>query len=154
IPEAIAQMLLKLLAKSADERYQTASGLESDWRRCLKQWEATARIDPFILGEDDAPDHLLIPEKLYGRDRELAALRASHDEVMTAGVPILILLAGYAGVGKSALVYEYQRELVARNWFAAGKCDQYQRDMPYATLMRAFSGIVRQLLCLPEKELA
>ena len=154
VPEVIEQILLKLLAKSADERYQTALGLEADWRHCLEQWQVAARVDPFNLGEYDAPDHLVIPETLYGRDPELAALRLAYGGVAAAGAPRFILLAGYAGVGKSALVHEYQRELVAGGWFAAGKSDPYQRDIPYTTLTRAFAGLVRQLLCLPEKEIA
>ena len=153
VPEVIAQILLKLLAKSADERYQTALGLEADWRRCLEQWQAAARVDPFTLGEQDAPDHLVIPETLYGRDPDLAALRSAYDGVAAAGTPQFILFTGYAGVGKSALVHEYHRELVAGNWFAAGKSDPYHRDIPYTTLTRAFAGLVRQLLCLPEKEI-
>ena len=154
VPEVIAQILLKLLAKSADERYQTALGLEADWRRCLEQWQAAARVDPFSLGEHDAPDHVVIPEMLYGRDSDLAALRLAYDGVAAAGAPQFIVLAGYAGVGKSALVHEYQRELVAGSWFAAGKSDPYHRDIPYTTLTRAFAGLVRQLLCLPEQEIA
>ena len=153
MPEVIGQILLKLLAKSADERYQTALGLEADWRRCLTQWQAAAQVDPFTLGEYDAPDHLVIPETLYGRDPELAALRLAYDGVAATGTAQLIVLAGYAGVGKSALVHEYQRELVAGSWFASGKSDPYHRDIPYTTLTRAFAGLVRQLLCLPEKEI-
>ena len=152
VPEVIGQILLKLLAKSADERYQTASGLEADWRRCLQQWELTRRIDAFTLGEQDAPDHLTIPEKLYGRERELEVLKSARDEVAAGDVPMLVLLSGYAGVGKSALVQELEKELLGRSRFAAGKCDQYQRDIPYMTLERALGSLARQLLCLPEPE--
>lgn len=154
LPEVIGRILLKLLAKSADERYQTAAGLEADWRRCLQQWNLTLRIDPFSLGEQDAPDHLTIPEKLYGRERELEALRLARDQAATVGAPMLMLLAGYAGVGKSAIVHEIQKDLAGGSWFTAGKCDQYQRDIPYMTLMNAFGGLARQLLCLPEAETA
>ena len=154
VPEVIGQILLKLLAKSADERYQTASGLEADWRRCLQLWELTQYIDAFTLGEQDAPDHLTLPEKLYGRERELAALKSARDEVAAGGVPLLMLLAGYAGVGKSALVHELARDLVGTSHFAAGKCDPYQRDIPYRTLEHALGGLARQLLCLPEAQIA
>ncbi len=154
LPEVIGEILLKLLAKSADERYQTAAGLEADWRRCLEQWELTLRVDPFTLGECDAPDRLIIPEKLYGREGELEALKSACDQAATAAASVLVLVSGYAGVGKSAIVHEARRQLGIGSWFAGGKCDQYERDIPYFTLMSAFAGLARQLLCLPEMEAA
>ena len=80
---------MKLLAKTAEERYQTAGGVESDLRRCLAEWEARGRIDDFPLGEHDTPDRLLIPEKLYGREREIETLLAClrpHRQERRAGV--------------------------------------------------------------------
>ena len=76
---------MKLLAKTAEERYQTAAGVESDFRRCLAEWELHGRIDPFVLGEHDTPDRLMIPEKLYGRAREVETLLASFDRVVESG---------------------------------------------------------------------
>jgi hypothetical protein len=94
---------MKLLAKNAKERYQTALGLEADLRRCLTEWQSHRRIDSFALGAHDVPDRLLIPEKLYGREREIDALLAAFDRVMAKGMPELALVSGYSGVGKSSV---------------------------------------------------
>ena len=148
-------IIMKLLAKTAEERYQTAAGLERDLRRCLADWEAQGRIDDFPLGEHDTPDRLLIPEKLYGRAREVETLLAAFDRVVTSGPPELVLVSGYSGIGKSAVVHELHKALVPpRGLFASGKFDQYKRDIPYATLAQAFQGLIRPLLGLSEAELA
>ncbi|HEY4042603.1 MAG TPA: AAA family ATPase, partial [Rhodopila sp.] len=147
VPAALSAIIMKLLAKTAEERYQSAAGLERDFRRCLTQWEAQGRIDDFPLGEDDTPDRLLIAEKLYGRAREVDALLAAFDRMVTSGAPELVLVSGYSGVGKSAVVHELHKALVPpRGLFASGKFDQYQRDIPYATLALAFQTLVRQIL--------
>jgi len=104
IPRALSAIIMKLLAKMAEERYQTAAGLESDLRRCLAEWETEQRIDEFPLGEHDTPDRLLIPEKLYGREAEIAALLAAFDRVVAGGKPELVLVSGYSGIGKSSVV--------------------------------------------------
>ena len=145
---------MKLLAKTAEERYQTAAGVEADLRRCLTEWEATGRIGPFPLGTYDASDRLLIPEKLYGREREIDTLLASFDRVVANGTPELVLVSGYAGIGKSSVVNELHKALVPpRGLFASGKFDQYKRDIPYATLAQAFQSLVRSLLSQSEAEL-
>src|SRR5258708_3382510 len=100
VPELLSAITMKLLAKNAEERYQTAAGLEADLRRCLAEWESHGRIDPFPLGAHDASDRLLIPEKLYRREREVNALLASFDRVVAQGTPELVLVSGYSGVGK------------------------------------------------------
>src|SRR5262249_57069898 len=105
-------IVMKPLAKRAEDRYQTAAGLESDLRRCQTEWEARCRIDDFPLGEHDSPDHLLIPEKLYGRQREIDTLLASFDRVVNGGVPELVLVSGYSGIGKSSVVNELQPVLM------------------------------------------
>src|SRR5260370_20736028 len=94
---------MRLLAKPAEEGYQTAAGVGRDLRRCLAEWEAHCRIDPFRLGAHDVSDRLLIPEKLYGREREIDALLASFDRVVANGTPELVLVSGYSGIGKSSL---------------------------------------------------
>src|SRR5262245_27697698 len=147
IPGAISAVVMKLLAKRAEDRYQTAAGLESDLRRCQTEWEALNPIDEFPLGEHDTPDRLLIPEKLYGRRREVETLLAAFDRVVKGGVPELVLVSGYSGIGKSSVVNELQPVLVPpRGLFAAGKFDQYKRDIPYATLAQAFQNLIRPLL--------
>jgi PAS domain S-box-containing protein len=155
IPAAVSALILKLLAKTAEERYQTAAGLERDLRRCLAAWEAQHRIDAFPLGQQDTPDRLLIPQKLYGREHEIDTLLAAFDRVVTSGRPELVLLSGYSGIGKSAVVNELHKALVPlRGLFASGKFDQYKRDIPYAILAQAFQTLIRALLGESDAELA
>jgi predicted ATPase/GAF domain-containing protein len=153
VPKPLSAITMKLLAKSAEERYQTASGLEADLRRCLAEWQSHGRIDPFALGAHDSSDRLLIPEKLYGREREIDALLAAFDRVVARGTPQLVLVSGYSGVGKSSVVNELHKALVPpRGLFAAGKFDQYKRDIPYATVGQAFQTLIRQILVKSEAE--
>ena len=154
VPPAVSAIVVQLLAKAAEQRYQTATGVERDLRRCLTQWEADHRIDDFPLGERDTPDRLLIPEKLYGREREIEMLLAAFDRVVNTGTPELVLVSGYSGVGKSSVVNELHKVLVPpRGLFASGKFDQYKRDIPYATLAQAFQSLVRRLLVKSDAEL-
>src|SRR5215471_19834813 len=154
IPAPVSQIIMKLLAKTAEERYQTAAGLEADLRKCFAAWELHGRIDPFALGEHDTPDRLLIPEKLYGRAREVDTLRAAFARIVESGRPELVLVSGYAGIGKSAVVNELHKALVpSRGLFASGKFDQHKRDIPYATLVQAFQRLLHPLLSKSEAEL-
>ncbi|MGF6722111.1 PAS domain S-box-containing protein [Paraburkholderia sp. GAS41] len=155
VPAAISDIVMKLLAKTAEERYQTAAGVEHDLVHCLVDWWCQRSVDPFPLGEHDTPDRLLIPEKLYGREREVDTLAATFGRIVESGVPELVLVAGYAGIGKSSVVNEVQKLLVTqRGLFASGKFDQYKRDIPYATLVQAFQSLVRPLLGKRDTELA
>jgi PAS domain S-box-containing protein len=154
LPEPLSAIAVKLLAKTAEERYQTAAGVEADLRRCLAEWEATGRIGPFPLGAHDGSDRLLIPEKLYGREREIEALIAAFDRVVAQDTTELVLVSGYAGIGKSSVVNELHKVLVPpRGLFASGKFDQYKRDIPYATLGQAFQSLVCSLLTQSEEAL-
>jgi PAS domain S-box-containing protein len=154
IPAPLSAIVMKLLAKTAEERYQTAAGIEAALRRCLAAWESFGRIDPFPLGTEDTSDRLMIPERLYGREREINTLLASFDRVVASGTPELVLLSGYAGIGKSSVVNELHRVLVSpRGMFASGKFDQYKRDIPYASLAQAFQSLVRSFLGQSEAEL-
>ena len=132
---------MKLLAKTAEERYQTAAGVEADLRRALAEWESHRRIAPFLLGDHDISDRLVIPEKLYGREHEIGILLASFERVVANGGPEFVLVSGYSGIGKSSVVNELHKVLVPqRGLFASGKFDQYKRDIPYATLGQAFQA--------------
>jgi len=154
VPAAISRIVMKLLAKTAEDRYQTAAGLEHDLRRCLADWNRLGRIDEFSLDELGAPDRLIIPEKLYGREREVDALAAAFARIVGSGVPELVLVAGYSGIGKSSVVDELHKILVPRRGlFASGKFDQHKRNVPYATLIQAFQSLVRALLGKPDAEL-
>jgi PAS domain S-box-containing protein len=155
VPAAISAIIMKLLAKTAEDRYQTAGGVERDLRRCLVEWEARGTIDDFAPGQQDTPDRLLIPEKLYGREREVETLLAAFDRIVNGGAPELVLVAGYSGIGKSSVVNELHKVLVPpRGLFASGKFDQYKRDIPYATLAQAFQSLVHLLLVKSDAELA
>jgi PAS domain S-box-containing protein len=153
IPTPVSSIVMKLLAKTAEERYQTAAGVERDLLRCLADW-VRGTVADFPLGEDDATDRLLIPEKLYGREREVETLLASFDRVVKSGAPELALVSGYSGIGKSSVVNELHKVLVSpRGLFASGKFDQHKRDIPYATVAQAFQSLVRQILSKSEAEL-
>src|SRR5262245_6245783 len=155
VPAPVSAIIMKLLAKTPEDRYQTAGGVERDLRRCLAEWEARHRIDDFPLGLQDTPNQLLIPEKLYGRDREIATLLSCFDRIIKTGVPELVLVSGYSGIGKSSVVNELHKVLVPpRGLFASGKFDQYKRAIPYATFAQAFGSLVRPLLGKPDTELA
>lgn len=154
VPAAVSRVIMKLLAKMAEERYQTAAGAERDLRHCLAEWEHHGHIDDFPLGRHDTPDRLLIPEKLYGRTREVESLLNSFDRIVTRGAAELVLVSGYSGIGKSSVVNELHKVLVPlRGLFASGKFDQHKRDVPYATLAQAFQSLVSPLLAKSDSEL-
>jgi hypothetical protein len=153
VPAPVSAIIMKLLAKAAEDRYQTAAGLDHDFLRCLS--EARDQINAFPLGEREVPDRLLIPEKLYGSEREISTLLASFDRSIKSGGPELVLVSGYSGIGKSTVVNELHRVLVQRRGlFASGKFDQYKRDIPYSTLAQAFQSLIRPLLAKSDPELA
>jgi PAS domain S-box-containing protein len=154
VPAQLSSIVMKLLAKTAEERYQTAGGVEADLRRCLAEWESKGRIDPFPLGEHDASGRLMMPERLYGRERDVDTLLAAFDRVVATGTPELVLVSGYSGIGKSSIVNELQKALVPpRALFASGKFDQYKRNVPYVTLAQALQTLVRSLLAQSDVEL-
>jgi len=120
-PEPLSAIVMKLLAKNAEDRYQTALGVEADLRKCFGERESRGCIEPFQLGTHDVPSQLLIPEKLYGREREVDALLAAFERVVVGGRPELVLVSGYSGIGKSAVVDELRKSLVPpRGLFASG----------------------------------
>ena len=154
VPGPVSEIIMRLLAKTAEERYQTAAGVEADLNRCLAEWEATGAIRAFSLGAYDQSDRLLMPERLYGRERECQALLTAFEEVVSSGLPVLVLVSGYSGIGKSSVVNELHKAIVLpRGIFISGKFDQYKRDIPYAPLAQAFKTLVRQILSAGEAEL-
>ncbi|OSJ33781.1 hypothetical protein BSZ19_14295 [Bradyrhizobium japonicum] len=155
IPASVSAIIMQLLAKAPEDRYQTAAGVERDLRRCLADWETRRRIDEFPLGLQDLPNQLMNPGKLYGRDREITMLLSCFDRIAKTGVPELVLVSGYSGIGKSSVIDELHRVLVrSRGLFASGKFDQYKRDIPYATLVQAFQSLIRPILSKSDNELA
>ncbi|NER36087.1 MAG: AAA family ATPase [Oscillatoria sp. SIO1A7] len=154
IPQAIENIVLKLMAKNAEERYQSALGLKHDLERCLQEWKAKGEIALFELGQEDRSDRFLIPEKLYGREKEVQELLAAFDRV-AAGNNEMMLVAGFSGIGKTALVSEVHKPIVKqRGYFIKGKFDQFNRNIPFSAFVQAFRDLVGQLLGECDVELA
>lgn len=147
VPAIVSDILMKLLAKVAEERYQSARGLEHDLGRCLAQLQAVGRVEPFPLGMGDVPDKPEVPAKLYGRDAEVAALLEAFETSLETGAAALTLVSGYSGVGKSSLVNEVQKPILReRGFYISGKFEQFKRDIPYLTISSAFRDLIRQIL--------
>ncbi|MCT7950561.1 AAA family ATPase [Ancylothrix sp. C2] len=146
IPDVISEIIMKLLEKNPEDRYQTASGIKADLEKCLAQLQLAKKIENFPLGREDASGQLLIPQKLYGREAEVAELIAAFQRVCQ-GAGETLLISGYSGIGKSALVNEIHKPIVGqRGYFIAGKFDQFKRDIPYDSLIQAFQNLMQQLL--------
>jgi transcriptional regulator with GAF, ATPase, and Fis domain/predicted ATPase len=151
VPTTLSAIVLKLLAKNPEDRYQTARGLEADLVRCLTELESGGRIEEFLLGADDVPDRLLIPERLYGRGPEIASLVDAFENVARDGKQAFVLVSGYSGVGKSSIVNELRQTVVRRHGlFAAGKFEPHERDTPFAPIIRAIRNLVRSILVLSD----
>ncbi|MBW4495943.1 MAG: AAA family ATPase, partial [Oscillatoria princeps RMCB-10] len=154
IPQTVSEIVLKLMAKNAEDRYQSARGLVADLEECLRQWLAKTQIDPFQLGLHDISDRFQIPQKLYGREKEVETLMAAIEQV-SYGAREMMLVSGYSGIGKSALVQEVYKPLTKqRGYFITGKFDQFQRNIPYASLIQAFRSLAQQLLTETEAQIA
>lgn len=146
LPVVLSDIVQKLLAKFPDDRYQSSHGLKVDLQNCLQQWQSQQQIKPFVLATADVPERLCLANKLYGREREIEALLAAFERV-SVGHPELMLVSGYAGIGKSALVNQLHKPVVARRaCFIKGKCEQFSRNQPYAALVQAFQPLLRQLM--------
>ena len=146
IPQAVSDIVMKLLAKNAEDRYQSAAGLKFDLETCLQQLQTTGKIENFPIGQRDRGNQLLIPQKLYGRETEVQILLDAFGRV-SLGATEMMLVSGYSGIGKTSIVNEVHKPiLAARGYFIAGKFDQFKRNIPYAALIQAFQELVRQLL--------
>ncbi|MBV8887535.1 MAG: serine/threonine-protein kinase PknK, partial [Chroococcidiopsidaceae cyanobacterium CP_BM_RX_35] len=159
IPKIVSDIILKLMAKNAEDRYQSAWGIKADLELCAHQLEANSQIDHIQLGLQDVSEQFQIPQKLYGREAEIRALLAAFDQVAGTGNKgnshnvEMMLVAGYAGVGKSALVQELYKPITAkRGYFISGKFDQLQRNIPYRAIVDALRKLVRQLLGEPDEQ--
>lgn len=158
IPQALANIVMKLLAKTAEERYQSAWGIKADLESCLFQLQTSGYIAEFPLGSQDISDKFQIPKKLYGREKEIETLLAAFERVNTPYSESrggeMMLIAGYSGIGKSALVRLLEKPITNRHgYFIWGKFDQYKRTTPYSAVVSAFSELVRQLLTESETQL-
>ena len=149
----IAAIILKLLSKTAEDRYQTAAGLQADLETCLSELQTTGMINSFPPGMRDRASVLLIPQKLYGREAEVQTLLDAFERVSKRTSEIM-LVSGYSGVGKTSVVYEIHKPIVkTRGYFIAGKFDQYDSNIPYAAIIQAFQKLIRQLLTEPSQNL-
>ncbi|MEN9868544.1 MAG: hypothetical protein RL748_4134, partial [Pseudomonadota bacterium] len=154
VPLVLSQLVAKLMAKTAEARYQSAFGLIADLEQCLQAWRQHGEIANFILGQHDVSERFQIPQKLYGREPQVQQLLAAFERTRH-GPAEMLLVAGYAGVGKSALVHEVHKPISeSQGYFIAGKFDQFQRDIPYASLIQAFQELLRQLLTEPAGRIA
>ncbi|HEY9848750.1 MAG TPA: AAA family ATPase [Leptolyngbyaceae cyanobacterium] len=172
IPLSVSKIIIKLLEKNPEDRYQSAWGIKADLEKCLTQLEEFGNISEFILAKQDITDKFQIPQKLYGREKEVEILLAAFErvagEIQNSKFKIqkgndenvqskieMMLVAGYSGVGKSALVQEIYKPITEkRGYFIAGKFDQFQRNIPYSAIVSALRGLVGQLLTESEAELA
>ncbi|MGG6238368.1 AAA family ATPase [Nodosilinea sp. AN01ver1] len=146
LPLPLADVVMKLLAKTAEDRYQSASGLRADLSICQTQLEETGTITGFPVGQLDCFSQFLIPQTLYGREIEVATLLTAFEQV-SAGATELMLVSGYSGIGKTSLVNEVHKPISRqRGYFISGKFDQFKRNVPYASLAQAFQDLMRQLL--------
>jgi PAS domain S-box-containing protein len=164
IPKPISGIILKLMAKNAEDRYQSAWGIKADLERCTGQLAEMGQINAMSLGLQDVSEQFCIPEKLYGREAQTKALLAAFDRVarketfgeicqLESGIENaqfnveLMLVAGYAGVGKTALVQELYKPITAKHgYFISGKFDQFRRNIPYSAIAHALQKLVQQLL--------
>ncbi|MBD0302803.1 MAG: AAA family ATPase, partial [Tolypothrix sp. T3-bin4] len=153
IPKAVSDIVMKLMAKTAEERYQSAWGIKADLEKCLTQLQTTGKIELFPLGTQDISEKYQIPQKLYGREQEIVMLLTAFERVISDKSE-LMLVSGYSGIGKSALVQELYIPITEkRGYFISGKFDQYQRNIPYSAIVSAFQELVRQLLTESEAQL-
>lgn len=159
IPQIVSDLVMKLLAKTPEERYQSTEGIKADLETCLTQLENSGQIERFTLATQDICERFVIPEKLYGRDKEIATLLAAFNcvagrESEQKTKSELLLVSGYSGIGKSVLVHEIHKPILRqRSYFIQGKFDQLKRDIPYGAIALAFQDLIRQLLTESEAAL-
>lgn len=154
IPQVLSAIVDKLMAKNAEDRYQSAAGLIADLRTCLQSLDEQGVVPDFALGSLDFSRSLQIPQKLYGRKEQVEVLRQAFERAQDGGAE-LVLVTGYSGIGKSALVHELQAPVAAqRGVFIEGKFDQFTRDVPYSALAQAFGHLARRLLMEGEHSVA
>ncbi|MDZ8189429.1 MAG: AAA family ATPase [Nostoc sp. ChiSLP02] len=153
IPKIVCDIVMKLMAKNAEDRYQSTYGLKHDLQICYKHWEENRNIPDFQLAVKDISDRFLIPEKLYGRQQEVANLLAAFDRV-THGRTEMVLVAGFSGIGKTAVVNEVHKPIARqRSYFIKGKFDQFQREIPLSALVQSFSDLIGQILIESEAQI-
>ncbi|AFY81980.1 trifunctional serine/threonine-protein kinase/ATP-binding protein/sensor histidine kinase [Oscillatoria acuminata] len=146
IPPVISDMITKLMEKNAEDRYQSALGLKFDLEKCLHQLQVNGAIKGFKIAERDLCDRFIIPDKLYGRETEVETLLQAFERV-SLGATEIMLVAGFSGIGKTAVVNEVHKPIIReRGYFIKGKFDQFQRNIPFSAFVQAFRNLMGQLL--------
>lgn len=146
IPQVLVEITTKLMAKNAEDRYQSAAGVLADLEQCQNQNLSEGTIYNFIPGQLDAMNQLLIPQKLYGRETQTEQLLQAFERV-SKGSSEIVSIGGYSGIGKSALVHEILRNLTKqRGYLVSGKFDQFKRNVPYTCFNQAMGSLVQQIL--------
>lgn len=175
IPKVLSDIVMKLMAKNAEDRYQSALGLKHDLEICLDQLKTNGKIEAFEIGKRDVCDRFLIPEKLYGREAEVSQLLAAFDRVASSpetrfnqkgskiqkqaekektGNSEIFLVSGFSGIGKTAVVNEIHKPIVRKQgYFIKGKFDQFNRNIPFSAFVQAFRDLMGQLLSESETQL-
>ncbi|MBK7936471.1 MAG: serine/threonine-protein kinase PknK [Lewinellaceae bacterium] len=154
VPAVLQAIVLKLMDKSPEMRYQSASGLKYDLEQCVQFAEKQGQVEVFALGEHDHSDRFSIPQKLYGREQELLFLLDSFDRV-ALGAPAMLLVSGFSGIGKSSLIREIHKPIAAqKGYFTGGKFDQFNRNVPYSAVIAAFRHLMRQILSESDEKVA
>ncbi|HEY9852943.1 MAG TPA: AAA family ATPase [Leptolyngbyaceae cyanobacterium] len=153
IPQVLSDIVMKLMAKTAEERYQSAFGIKADLERCLNLLQTINKISYFPLALQDISDKFQLPQKLYGREQEIETLLTAFERVSTRSE--LMLVSGYSGIGKSALVQEIYKPITQkRGYFISGKFDQFQCNIPYSAVVSALRELIKQLLTESETQLS
>ncbi|MEB3830347.1 trifunctional serine/threonine-protein kinase/ATP-binding protein/sensor histidine kinase [Phormidium sp. CCY1219] len=166
IPPALSQIVMKLLAKTAEERYQSARGLLADLETCRDRLADATFLESFIPGTRDNSGQFLLPQKLYGRETEVAQILdafarisgKNSSEISAEASPNrseIMLVSGYSGIGKTSVINEVHKPIVAaRGYFIAGKFDQFKRNIPYASLIQAFDSLIEYILTETSSKIA
>jgi predicted ATPase/signal transduction histidine kinase/tRNA A-37 threonylcarbamoyl transferase component Bud32 len=150
IPPVLAEIVIKLIAKTPEERYQSAWGVKVDLEICLHQLQTQGSIEPFVIALQDRTGKIASPRKIYGRDREIAMLQSTFTRI-SQGPRETLLIAGHSGIGKSALVRQLQPWIREHHgYFISGKFDRYKQNIPYRALLSAFRELIRQRLTEPQ----
>ena len=153
LPKVVSDIVLKLMAKNAEDRYQSAYGIKQDLQKCLHDLKEQGSITPFTLGSEDISDRFLLSEKLYGRQYEIAQLLAAFERI-SQGDTELMLVAGTSGIGKTAIVNEVHKPIARqRGYFIQGKYDQLQHNVPLSAFVQAFRGLIKLLLSESDAQL-
>ncbi|MEH2224867.1 trifunctional serine/threonine-protein kinase/ATP-binding protein/sensor histidine kinase [Nostoc sp.] len=153
IPQVLCDIVMKLMAKNAESRYQSALGLKFDLEKCLARLQVSGEIQSFEIGQRDVCDRFIIPDQLYGRDMEVQTLLQAFERV-SLGATEMMLVAGFSGIGKTAVINEVHKPIVRqRGYFIKGKYDQFQRNIPFSAFVQAFRDLMGQLLSESDRQI-